>query len=171
MRIFAAKAFTPNAMTECEATLPSWVGRPLRLSKTYSSRETQEGGTPAPAIVRPLHRADVHIFEPEGSELGLHVRIHTVGPDLPVQHELAREEQVKCQAYGQRQGFDLHQFTKGMIPAVLEQCGKPPWGAGHIPTNCCRQNTTLCPTRVGWRCDGQAAGGVSAHSGATQAKA
>ena len=42
--------------------------------------QTQEDGTPAPGSVRLLHRADVHIIEPEGSEVWLDVRIHAVGP-------------------------------------------------------------------------------------------
>ena len=39
--------------------------------------QTQEDGEPAPGSVRPLHRADVHIIEPMGSEIWIDVRAHT----------------------------------------------------------------------------------------------
>ena len=68
--------------------------------------QLQEDGQPAPGSVRPIHRADVHIIEPQGSELWLDVKIHTVGPDLPVAKELLREELTKCRAYGQRDGYN-----------------------------------------------------------------
>ena len=40
--------------------------------------QTQDDGMPAPGSVRPIHRADLHIIEPTGSELWLDMRIHTV---------------------------------------------------------------------------------------------
>ena len=43
--------------------------------------QIQEDGQPAPGSVRPVHRADVHIIEPQGSELWLDVKIHTVSPE------------------------------------------------------------------------------------------
>ena len=49
-------------------------------------------GQPAPGSVRPIHRADVHIIKPAGSELWLDVKIHTVTPDLAIDKELLREE-------------------------------------------------------------------------------
>ena len=69
--------------------------------------QIQEDGQPAPGSVRPIHRADVHIIEPQGSELWLDVKIHTVNPDLPIAEELLLEELTKCRAYGQREGFNL----------------------------------------------------------------
>ena len=39
--------------------------------------QTLEDGEPAPGSVRPVHRADLHIIEPSGSELWLDVRTHT----------------------------------------------------------------------------------------------
>ena len=45
-------------------------------------------GEPALGSVRPIHRADLHIIEPSGSELWLDVRIHTVAPGLPAAREL-----------------------------------------------------------------------------------
>ena len=45
-------------------------------------------GQPAPGSVRPIHRADVHVIEPQGSELWLGVKIHTVAPELSVAKEL-----------------------------------------------------------------------------------
>ena len=54
--------------------------------------QIQEDGQPAPGSVRPTHRADVHIIEPQGSELWLDVKIHTVNIDLDVSKELLRED-------------------------------------------------------------------------------
>ena len=68
--------------------------------------QLQEDGQPAPGSVRPIRRADVHIIEPQGSELWLDVKIHTVKPDLTIAKELLREELTKCRAYGQG-GFQL----------------------------------------------------------------
>ena len=94
--------------------------------------QTLEDGEPAPGSVRPIHRADLHVIEPTGSELWLDVRIHTVAPGLPVTRELLREEQTKCRAYGQRHGYDLNQLDRGLIPVVLEQCGHTAPGAHAI---------------------------------------
>ena len=66
--------------------------------------QTLDDGEPAPGIVRPIHRADLRIIEPEGSELWLDVRIRTVAPGQPIARELLREEQTKCRTYGQRHG-------------------------------------------------------------------
>ena len=37
--------------------------------------QIQEDGQPAPGSVRPIHRADVHVIEPQGSELWLDVKM------------------------------------------------------------------------------------------------
>ena len=94
--------------------------------------QTLEDGQPAPGSVRPIHRADLRIIEPKGSELWLDVRIHTVAPNVPVTRELLREEQTKCRSYGQRHGYDLNQLERGMIPVVLEQYGRTAPGAHAI---------------------------------------
>ena len=94
--------------------------------------QLQEDGQPAPGSVRPIHRADIHIIEPQGSELWLDVKIHTVNPDLVVAKELLREELTKCRAYGQREGFNLQALDRGMIPVVLEQFGRTAPGAQAI---------------------------------------
>ena len=86
-------------------------------------------GQPAPGSVRPIHTADVHIIEPQGSELWLDVKILTMGPELSVAKELLREELTKCRAYGQREGYNLQALGKGMTPAVLEQYGRTAPGA------------------------------------------
>ena len=91
-----------------------------------------EDGQPAPGSVRPIHRADVHIIELQGSELWLDVKIHTVGPELPVARELLREEMTKCRAYGQRDGYNLQALERGMTPVVLEQFGRTAPGAQAI---------------------------------------
>ena len=88
--------------------------------------QIQEDGQPAPGSVRPIHQADVHTIEPQGSELWSDVKIHTVGPDLTVAKELLREELTKCRAHGQKDG------DKGMTPVVLEQFGRKTPGAQAI---------------------------------------
>ena len=75
-------------------------------------------GQPAPGSGRPIHRTDVHIIEPAGSELWLDVKIHTVAPDLTIPKELLREEQTKCRAYGQEEN-NLQVLDKGMTPIAL----------------------------------------------------
>ena len=62
--------------------------------------QTQEDGEPAPGSVRPLHRADVHIVEPMGSEIWIDVRVHTAHVDQPIGQELLREEHQKCRPIG-----------------------------------------------------------------------
>ena len=94
--------------------------------------QIQEDGQPAPGSVRPIHRADVHIIEPQGSELWLDVKIHTVNLDLNVAKELLREEMTKCRAYGQREGYNLQALDRGMTPVVLEQFGRTAPGAQAI---------------------------------------
>ena len=94
--------------------------------------QKQEDGQLAPGSVRPIHRADIHFIEPQGSELWLDVKIHTVTPDLVVTKELLREELAKCRAYGQRDGFNLQTLDRGMIPVVLEQFGRTAPGAQAI---------------------------------------
>ena len=94
--------------------------------------QLQEDGQPAPGSVRPIHRADVHIIEAQGSELWLDVKIHTVTPDLVVAKELLREKLTKCRAYGQRDGFNLQALDRSMVPVVLEQFGRTAPGAQAI---------------------------------------
>ena len=88
------------------------------------SDQIMPDGQPAPGSVRPIHRADVHIIEPAGSELCLDVKIHTVAPDIAIAKELLREELTKCRAYGQQDGCNLQALEKGMTPIVLEQYGR-----------------------------------------------
>ena len=76
--------------------------------------------------------ADVHIIEPQGSELWLDVKIHTVNPDHVAAKELLREKLTKCRAHGQRDGFNLQALDKGMTPVVLEQFGRTTPGAQAI---------------------------------------
>ena len=68
--------------------------------------QAQEDGEPAPGSVRLLHRADVHLIDPMGSEID--VRIHTAHVDQPIGRELLREEHQKCRVYGHH-GYDLKQ--------------------------------------------------------------
>ena len=82
--------------------------------------------------MRPIHRADVHIIEPQGSELWLDVKTRTVNPDHAVAKELLRDEMTKCRAYGQRDGFNLQALDRGMTPVVLEQFGRTAPGAQAI---------------------------------------
>ena len=89
-------------------------------------------GSLPPAVSDPSTRADVHIIEPQGSELWPDVKIHTVAPELSVAKELLREEQTKCRAYGQREGYNFQALDKGMTPVVLEQYGRTAPGAQTI---------------------------------------
>ena len=73
-----------------------------------------------------------NIIEPQGSELWLDVKIHTVNLDLNVAKELLREEMTKCRAYGQREGYNLQALDRGMTPVVLEQFGRTAPGAQAI---------------------------------------
>ena len=94
--------------------------------------QIQQDGQPAPGSVRPIHRAAVHIIEPQGSELWLDVKIHTVVPEHSVAKEFLREELTKCRAYGQRDGFTLQALEKGMASVVREQYGRTAPGAQAI---------------------------------------
>ena len=89
-------------------------------------------GQPAPGSVRPIHRANIHIIEPAGSELWLDVKIHTVAPELGVAKELLRAEQTERRAYGQRTGYILQALDKGMTPVVFAQYGRT--APGHKPS-------------------------------------
>ena len=111
--------------------------------------QIQEDGQPAPGSVRPIHRADVHKIEPQGSELWLDVKIHTVNVDLDVSKELLREEMMKCRAYGQRDGYNLQALDRGMTPVVLEQFGRTAPGAQAIFNRIIYHRLQLdpCPTR------------------------
>ena len=110
--------------------------------------QIQEDGQPAPGSVRPIHRADVHIIEPQGFELWLDVKIHTVGPDLTVAKELLREELTTCRAYGQREGYNLQALDKGMTPVVLERFGRTAPGAQTIFNRIISHRPPHpCPTR------------------------
>ena len=80
-------------------------------------------------VARQAGRADVHVIEPEGSEIWIDMRIHTAHVDQPIGRELLREEQQKCRAYGQTQGYVLNRLDHGMIPVVLEQHGRTAPGA------------------------------------------
>ena len=106
------------------------TGRPHSPDRTEMliPGQTQEDGEPAPGSVRPLHRADVHIIEPAGTEIWIDVRIHTAHVDQPISRDLLREEQQKCRTYGQ-QGFDINKLDQGMVPVVLEQHGRTAPGA------------------------------------------
>ena len=94
--------------------------------------QIQADGKPALGSVRPIHRADVHIIELQGSELWLDVKIHTINVDLDISKELLREETTKCRAYGQRDGYNLQALGRGMTPVVLEQFGRTAPGAQAI---------------------------------------
>ena len=110
--------------------------------------QIQADGQPAPGSVRPIHRADIHIIEPQGSELWLDVKIHTVGPDLPVNRELLREEMTKCRAYGQKAGYSLQALDQGMTPGGAGTIWPDgPRGPGHFQPHHQPQATITCPTR------------------------
>ena len=88
------------------------------------SDQIMSDGQPGPGSFRPIHRADVHIIEPAGSELWLDVKIHTAAPDLVIAKEVLREEQ--------KEGYNLQALEKGMTPVVLKQHGRTAPGAQAI---------------------------------------
>ena len=55
-----------------------------------------------------------------------------MGPELNVAKELLREEQTKCKACGQKNGYNLQALDRGMTPVVLEQLGRTAPGAQAI---------------------------------------
>ena len=129
---FATRASTPRRHDQVRDHIAK-VARQAGLTAQIEQKmlipgQTQEDGEPAPGSVRPLHRADVHIIEPAGSEIWIDVRIHTAHIDQPIGRDLLREEHTKCRAYGQ-QGFDINRLEQGMIPVVLEQHGRTAPGA------------------------------------------
>ena len=98
--------------------------------------QTQEDGEPAPGSARPLHRADVHIIEPSGSEIWIDVHIHTAHVDQPIGRDLLREKQQKCQAYGQTNSYNINRLDQGIILVVLEQHGRTAQGPKPSFSDC-----------------------------------
>ena len=99
-----------------------------RLSRRCWSRvgPRKMGNLPWAAL-DPMHRADVHIIEPAGSELWLDVRIHTVHVDQPIGRDLfsLREEHRNVVPMVLTiHGYDLNRLDQGMVPVVLEQHGR-----------------------------------------------
>ena len=130
-----SRQFTTNVATIYD--LITKLARQADLTATTEQAmlipdQIQPDGQPAPGSVRPIHGADVRILEPQGAELWLDVKIHTVAPDHSVAKELLREELAECRAYGQRDGFNLQALDRGMTPAVLEQYGRTAPGAQAI---------------------------------------
>ena len=85
-------------------------------------------GQPAPGSVRPINKADVHIIEPQGSELWLDVKIHAVGPKLNVAKELFPTKT------NQMQGIR----SEGRLQRTGSGQGHDPSGPGTIWPNCPR---------------------------------
>ena len=111
VRSQAEGRFTHNAKVTRQAGLTAQVEQKMLIQG-----QTQEDGEPASGSVRPLHRADVHIIEPSGSEIWTDARTHTACVDQPIGRDLLKEEQQKCRAYGQTTGYDINRPDQGMIP-------------------------------------------------------
>ena len=97
----APKVATPDDMIKRDliTKLARQAGLTAAAEQTMLIQgQIMSDGQPAPGSVRPIHRADVHIIEPQGSELWLDVKIHTVSPELSVAKEFLREVLTKCQA-------------------------------------------------------------------------
>ena len=112
--------------------------------------QIQADGQPAPGSVRPIHRADVHIIEPQGSELWLDVKIHTVNVDLDVSKELLREEMTKCRAYGQRDGYKPSSAgQRDDTCGTRSSLGRTaPRGPSHLQPHHLPQTATPCPDKA-----------------------
>ena len=67
--------FSRADMIECTNILPWWPSQAGLTAQAEQNMfvpgETLDDGEPAPGSVRPIHRADLHIIEPAGSELWL----------------------------------------------------------------------------------------------------
>ena len=126
---YATKVSTREDMIDHIAKVARQAGLTAQIEqKMLIPGQTQEDGEPAPGSVRPLHRADVHIIEPAGTEIWIDVRIHTAHVNQRIGRDLLREEHQKSRAYGQH-GFDLNKLEQGMVPVVLEQHGRTAPGA------------------------------------------
>ena len=96
--------------------------------------QTQEDGEPAPGSVRPLHRADVHIIEPAGTEIWIDVRIHTAHVDQPIGRDLLREEHQKLM---DNRDLTSTSSTKAWFRLFWNSTGEPPQGRRHCSNDSC----------------------------------
>ena len=74
---------------------------------------------PAARETRAVHTADIHIFEPNGTDIWVDVRIGMAKPDCSVPKELGRMEQEKRREYGQGPSNPSTLFD-GVVPVIFD---------------------------------------------------
>ena len=79
---------------------------------------------PAARETQAVYTADIHISEPNGTDIWIDVRIGMAKPDCSVPKELARMEQEKRREYGQGPSNPNSLFD-GVVPVIFEQHGCP----------------------------------------------
>ena len=79
---------------------------------------------PAAREAHALHTADVHISEPNDTNIWVDVKTGMAKPDCSVPKELARMEQEKRREYGPGPSNPSTLFD-GVVPVVFEQHGCP----------------------------------------------
>ena len=73
---------------------------------------------------RAVHTADIHISEPNGTDIWIDVRVGMAKPDCSVPKDLERIEQEKRKEYGQGPSNPNSLFD-GVVPVIFEQHGCP----------------------------------------------
>ena len=79
---------------------------------------------PAAREARAVHTADIHISEPNGTDIWVDVRIGMAKPGCSAPKELMRIEQEKLREYGQGPSNPSTLFD-GVVPVIFEQHGCP----------------------------------------------
>ena len=103
----------------------------VEYAKTTGAIATSEQAVPLPRDRQPaaqetraVHMADIHISEPNGTDIWIDVKIGMAKPDCSVPKELARMEQEKLREYGQGPSNPNSLFD-GVVPVMFEQHGCP----------------------------------------------
>ena len=79
---------------------------------------------PAAREARAVHTSDIHISEPNNTDIWVDVRVGMAKPDCSVAKELTRMEQEKRREYGQGPSNPSTPFD-GVVPVIFEQHGCP----------------------------------------------
>ena len=140
----------PGAKQPCKAPLDAigrhvaWCARRARESrrnrmrdflveyvKTTGAIATSEQAMPLPRDSQPaaretraVHTADIHISEPNGTDIWVDVRVGMAKPNCSVPKEITRMEQEKRREYGQGSSNPRTLFD-GVVPVIFEQHGCP----------------------------------------------
>ena len=94
------------------------------IAATEQAMPLSRDSQPAAREARAVHTADIHISEPNGTDIWIDVRIGMAKPDCSVPKELARMEKEKRREYGQEPPNPNSLFD-GVVPVIFEQHGCP----------------------------------------------